>query len=175
MRRDARNKLRGAEGLCDIVIRAEAETSYLVYLVLLCGDHEHGALLVLAYLAADLEAVNTREHDIEDNEVIVRADGLVESVFSVEFYLDGVAVRFEIVSLELGYVFFVLDYKNFFAHFYPSLLFYFALGISIITLSPPSPLSSARMEAPWRPVICFVIESPRPLPFFGPVLALSPL
>ena len=73
---------------------------------------------VLAYLAADLEAVNTREHDIEDNEVIVRADGLVESFFSVELYLDGVAVRFEIVSLELGYVFFVLDYKNFFAHFY---------------------------------------------------------
>ena len=57
MRRDAGDELRRAERLCNIVVRSEAEASYFVNLILLGRHHEHGTLLVLAYLAASLKAV----------------------------------------------------------------------------------------------------------------------
>lgn len=117
---------------------------------------------MLAYLATDLEAVKPGKHDIEYHEVIVRAERLIESALSVKFYLNRIAVRLEIIALEFGYIFSSSTTRIFLLIFRSS---YFACGKSIITLSPPSSLSSARMDAPWRSVICFVIARPRPLPF----------
>ena len=48
----AGNYLTGAEGFYDIIVGAQLEAQYAVYLLALCGKHYHGYARGLAYLAA---------------------------------------------------------------------------------------------------------------------------
>ena len=64
----AGNYLTGAEGLYDIIVGAQLEAQYAVYLLALCGKHYHGYARGLAYLAAHVKTGHLRHHDIQHTE-----------------------------------------------------------------------------------------------------------
>lgn len=65
----ASDEFRRTKGFDDIIVGTEAETSYLVHVLPLGGHHENGDFLGFADAAADVEAVRTGEHDIQEDEV----------------------------------------------------------------------------------------------------------
>ena len=66
---DARQHLAGAEGLGDVVVRAQFQAEQLVKLLALGGEHDDGQVGLLADLAADHEAVHLRHHDVQKHDV----------------------------------------------------------------------------------------------------------
>ena len=67
---DAGNQLSHAEGFRQIVIGTHLEPEYLVHLRSPCGKHEHWGIHTPGPQAAtDFQAVNARQHDIEQDEI----------------------------------------------------------------------------------------------------------
>ena len=64
----AGNYLTGTEGFYDIIVGAQLEAQYAVYLLALCGKHYHGYARGLAYLAAHVKTGHLRHHDIQHTE-----------------------------------------------------------------------------------------------------------
>lgn len=117
-RLDAGDELVGAERLDEVVVGAEAEATDLVDVLPLRRRHEDGHLALRADLAADGEAVEPRQHEIEHDEVIGRVRRASERLLGqrrpealppIRGEVDGEALRLEIVALELADVLIVLD------------------------------------------------------------------
>ena len=64
----AGHHLAGAEGLYDVIVGAQFEAQYAVYLFAFCGKHYHGYARGLAYLAAHVKTGHLRHHDIQHTE-----------------------------------------------------------------------------------------------------------
>ena len=100
-RPDAAPELPDRERLRDVVVGAELEPEHLVELVVAGREHDdrHGALGAQAL--ADLEPVELREHDVEDDEV----DGLLaealERLLAVARRHDAEAVALERIGQKL--------------------------------------------------------------------------
>ena len=102
MRLDARDEFRGAERFHDVVVRAVAEASDLVAVLLLRRHEEDRHVLRFAHGLANREAVNKRQHDVEHEQVKVLRDRPVAPCAPVARRLDGKACRFEVIRLELA-------------------------------------------------------------------------
>ena len=74
-RLDARHDLARAEGLDDVIVRAQLEPDDAVDLLALCGEHQDGELRALADLAAHLDAGHLGHHDVEHAQHDLRRDG----------------------------------------------------------------------------------------------------
>ena len=66
---DAGDELCRAEGLDDVVIGTEAEAAYLVHVFPFRRYHQDGDFLFFTDAAADMEAVDAGQHDIQQDEV----------------------------------------------------------------------------------------------------------
>ena len=71
---DPRQELLDAEGLGHVVVRPQVERGDLVAVAAAGRDHDHPDRRAFADLAAELEAVDLGEHEVEENDV--RAFGL---------------------------------------------------------------------------------------------------
>lgn len=65
VRMDACDKLRGAEGLDDIVVRADAKATDLIDILFFCRNHQNWNILFPADAAADFKAIHAGEHQVE--------------------------------------------------------------------------------------------------------------
>ena len=65
----AGHHLEGIEGLCDIVIRADVQPQDLVVVLALCGEDNDGDGAFLADLERGADPIQTRHHDIDNQEV----------------------------------------------------------------------------------------------------------
>ena len=80
----ARQELGHAEGLGDVVLGAELEAHHLVHLRAARGEHRDRHFVALAAQCAEhLEAVQPREHHVEDDEIDRRVARLGEPFFAV--------------------------------------------------------------------------------------------
>jgi hypothetical protein len=70
---DARDHLRGAERLDDVVVGAELEADDAVGLGPAGGDHDHRDVRVAAQPAADVAAVAVGQREVEEDEIGLRA------------------------------------------------------------------------------------------------------
>ena len=98
---DAREQLAHGEGLDDVVVGAELEAEHAVDLLGLGGQHDDGdaaRLRVGLETAADFEAVDFGQHDVEQHEV--HTGGLGEGFAAVGSCLDAVAVLLEVEAQE---------------------------------------------------------------------------
>jgi hypothetical protein len=68
-RLDPGNHFAGVERLGHVVVRTQAQCEQLVGVVDAGGEHEHGHVAVPVQLPEDLEAVETRQHEVEDHQV----------------------------------------------------------------------------------------------------------
>ena len=85
MRLHPRHQLTRRERLRDVIVCAQSQTANLVDVILLGRDHQDGGVEPLADLAADVEAVHSRQHQVEDEEIVVAVEGLVEAFVTVGF------------------------------------------------------------------------------------------
>lgn len=117
-RLDAGDELVGAERLDEVVVGAEAEAADLVDVLALRRRHEDGHFALRADLAADGEAVEPRQHEVEHDEAVGRVRRALcrrrgerrrQALPPVRGEIDGEALRLEIVALELADVLIVLD------------------------------------------------------------------
>lgn len=74
-RPDPRHELADAEGLAEVVVGADAEADLEVRLGVARGQHEHRHAAVALDPAADLEAVQAGEHEVEDDDVRLESAG----------------------------------------------------------------------------------------------------
>lgn len=63
------DELTGLEGLDDVVIGTEGKPQDQIRFLVLGREEDHGDIRVLAYALACLEAVHTRHHDVEQDEL----------------------------------------------------------------------------------------------------------
>ena len=75
-------------------------------------EHQHGRIRMAADLAADLEAVHLRQHQVEDHEVGLVAAVQGERLLAVGRGDHGVALLLEVEPHEVHDVAFVVDDKD---------------------------------------------------------------
>ena len=71
MRLYSRHQLAGAEGLCHIIIRTQAESADLINVILSRGYHKDRDVLLLADLLANLKAIHSGHHQIQDDQIVI--------------------------------------------------------------------------------------------------------
>lgn len=89
---DAGHQLARTVRLGHVVVRAELQAEQYVVLRGAGGQHENGNVIVLPQHPAHPEAVDHREHQVQDDEVRTVAPSLVESRPSVMDHGGGVAL-----------------------------------------------------------------------------------
>ena len=92
---DAGRELLGGERLGEVVVGAGLEPGHHVVGVGPGGDHDDRDVAVAADRPADLEAVDAREHDVDQHDVGGVAVERVEGVLAVVGLLDGPALVLE--------------------------------------------------------------------------------
>ena len=111
---------RTRRGLDQIVVGAAVQPLHAVLDRIPGREHEYWRLQpARPKRPADLEAVASREHDVEDYQVEVRDVGPMERLIPVAGHVDGVALLGETPSDELGYSCLVFNQQH--LHRYPVL------------------------------------------------------
>ena len=87
-----RQQFRQLEGFDEVIVRAGVQAPHAVANGIARGEHQHGGLLGLAQPPQQFPAVHARQHDVEDDGVVVVALGLVEALLAVRGAVHGVAV-----------------------------------------------------------------------------------
>ena len=112
-------KLRGREGLCDVIVGAEHKSRNLVHLLSFCGEHNNAETSVFASeFLTYLESVDAREHYVENSDVKISAVLLVlsEGGFAAVSLDNLVARSLQVDYDEVADCGFILAYKYLF-HF----------------------------------------------------------
>ena len=94
-RADAAAELADRERLRDVVVGAELEAEHLVELVVARGEHDDRDGALGAQPPADLEAVDSRQHDVEHDEVDLLLAEASQRLLAVTRLDDAVAVPLE--------------------------------------------------------------------------------
>jgi hypothetical protein len=108
----ARDQLARPERLGHVVVGAHLETDHDVRFLALGGQHHDrrpARLLALAQAAADLEAVQPGQHQVQQDQLRLPADGLLEALLAVRRGEDAEALALEVVPDHLDDVGVVLD------------------------------------------------------------------
>jgi hypothetical protein len=80
------------EGLDEVVIRPGVEAADAISRRIPRGEEQHRRELLLPEPLEHVPAVQTRQHEVEQDEVVVRALGLVERLVTGRRGVDGVAL-----------------------------------------------------------------------------------
>ena len=106
------SELPDRERLRDVVVRAELESENLVELLPARREHDDRHVALSAQSLADLEAVETRKHDVEHDEIHGLLAEPAERLFAVTRLDDVVAVPLERVREQGLDRFLVVDEEN---------------------------------------------------------------
>jgi hypothetical protein len=108
-----RQQLGDGKRLGDVVVGAELEAQHLVGLGRARRQHhDRGRCRALAQLAADIEAVLARQHQVEDDEVGIERRCAHQSLLAVRCGLHLIAFELEIVTQAEQHLRLVLDHQN---------------------------------------------------------------
>ena len=103
----ARHKLAWAKGLGHIIIGSQSQTSDLVNIVFLCRDHDDRCILFLADLAADFKSIQSRQHQIQDDQIKLFRKRSLQSTISRMFNLHIKSGEFQIIFLKICNSYFI--------------------------------------------------------------------
>ena len=174
-RLDAGDELGELERLRHVVVRADLEPPDLVVeAVPGREDQDRHVHLPAAQLREDPEAVDARQHQVEDDEVGAPVEGRPEPLVARRGRQDAVAAEAEVHREPLAERAVVLDDEDRLAA--PGALGARAQGaspsrrngsVTVKTLPFPGSLA-ARTVPPWRRTRCLTMASPRPVPAAPP-------
>src|SRR5580704_1725816 len=98
------------EGLCKVIVAAGFESAHPVRRIAPCGQEKHGRVISLrAQRAADGEAVDLRQHDIQDYQSNVLRAEPVECLAAIGYRMGLVAFGAQIFDYARGEMWVVLD------------------------------------------------------------------
>ena len=100
------------ERLGHVVVGADAEADDLVQLAVARAQHQHGGRGLLAEDAADLEAAELGEHQVEHDEIRAQLPGLLERLDTVGCLAHLVSLAHEIEPEGLSDDLLVLDHQD---------------------------------------------------------------
>jgi len=106
---EAGEELAGGECLGEIIIGAHLEADDTVGLIAPGGEHEDGDLGTGADAHEDLEAIDAREHHIENDGVEGLREGALDARKAVVLCLDVVAEGLEVIGNESAELAFIID------------------------------------------------------------------
>ena len=101
-----------SERLGHIVVRTAFESQYAVGFFSTCGDHDDGDVEVSSNPSQHLEAVDARQHQVEEDDVGSRVKDFGDALFGVLEHIDLEPVRLQVALGQpphLGVVFDVYD------------------------------------------------------------------
>ena len=101
------NHLAGAEGLGDVVVRAQAQTADLVNVLLLGGYHDNGGIFYFPYLFTDFKTVGAGEHEVQNKQIKFLIQRLSQPCISSVTNLNLKSGQFQIVFLQICDCFFI--------------------------------------------------------------------
>src|SRR5207245_7981063 len=103
--------------LRDVIVVHEYKANHLVDRLPARGEQENGrSQACLPDVAAEIEAIAQRQHDIQDDQVKRQTCRLVESLLAVAGKVDHVALAAEAVRQGHAQRFFVFYQQNIFIH-----------------------------------------------------------
>jgi hypothetical protein len=109
-RADARQQFGEGEGLDEVVVGATLQAAHAVLDLVARGEHQHRRGLALgAHRGQHAEAVDARQHHVEQHQVVVAADGQAATVDAVVRDVDHMAVLAQALVQVLGQLDFVFD------------------------------------------------------------------
>ena len=111
-RLDARDELARVERLRQVVVGADLEPDDLVHVFVARGEHQDRDVRALAHALADLDPVEIREHQVEDDQVRTLARERVESLLARPNRADAVAGVLQVERDERGDRGLVLDHQH---------------------------------------------------------------
>ena len=111
-----RQQLAHTEGLGEVIIRAHLQPHHLVNLIGAGGEHQHRDVLLLAQAPAHLEAIQPRQHHIQQNEVWMLRLGQFQRVDAIARREHRIPLAAEVVFQRLAQREFIFDNENFFWH-----------------------------------------------------------
>ena len=112
-RLEPRHQLDRLERLGQVIVGAELEADHLVDHLPSRRQHQDGRRHpALPHLAADVEAVHPRQHDVEHDEVVAAARRAREARLAVARRLDGVAFAAEPIAERQPQAGFVFDEQD---------------------------------------------------------------
>ena len=109
---NARQELLGTKGFYNVIVRAGVEGLDFVALGVAHGEHDNGDIARLADFAASLEAGNSRQVNVEEDQAGVIAAQFFESLFAGFSFEYGVALRSERGAHDPPDLWFVVHNQN---------------------------------------------------------------
>ena len=104
----SRQQLPHAEGLDHVVVRAQLKADDAVHLLVPGGEEQYRNVAVAPDQAADLESVQYRQHDVENQQVRVFLGGLPQPLFAIGSRQRTVTLALQVVPDGREEVFLVL-------------------------------------------------------------------
>ena len=117
---DPCHEFAGAEGLCHVIVRPKAKPADLVDIGLTCRHDDDWDIEFGPDAAAEIESIDMREHEIQDDEVETTAQRSYLS-FGAVFLNHYLKIRcFQIIPLQLCDLTIILHDEDFFMMLIPS-------------------------------------------------------
>ena len=110
MRFYSRHQFTWTKRLCHIIIRTESQSPDLIDIIFLRRHHHDRCILHITHLTADIESVRSRQHQIQDQKIIIFVQGFLKSCISVICNLYGEPAQFQIIPFQICNCFFVFYY-----------------------------------------------------------------
>ncbi|MNR25185.1 hypothetical protein D3C85_1423190 [compost metagenome] len=107
-RLDARQQQARAHRFAHVVVGAQVEAEDLVGIVAARGEHQDRAVITIADLAANAQAVFTGQHQVEDHQVRLFLDDARRRQGAVALDRHAQAIGFQVVAGQFGQTLVVL-------------------------------------------------------------------
>jgi len=105
------------ERLGQVVVGAGLQTDNSVHFRRLCGQHEYWHVgKVGTQLPANIQAINSRQHKVQDDELKLPGHGSQQALLAVQLQLYGVTQIAEMQRNEIAYVRVIFDDQNISKH-----------------------------------------------------------
>ena len=106
------NKFAWRKRFCDIVVRTQTKSPDLINVVFFRGDHKNRHILDCADFPADLKPVNIRQHEIQNEQIIISLQGRFEPGLSVGLDIHLKITQFKVILFQIGNGFLIFHYQN---------------------------------------------------------------
>ena len=98
---DSRYQFTRAERFGHIVICSKSQSTDLINVIFLCGNHQNWRIFVISDFFTDLKSVHSRQHQVENVKIKFFFQGTFESNVSLALNLNFKSAQFQIIFLQL--------------------------------------------------------------------------
>jgi hypothetical protein len=107
------------EGLGQIIVRAQAQPPDFINIFTPCRYDDQRYFLPGSYALYNSKAVYSREHQIDDHQVITAGQGFLQALFSILNQLHPIAAHLQIIPLQFGNIHIIFYHQDFFHRLHP--------------------------------------------------------